>query len=723
MSISQDDIIQTQTGSWNAIGGNVTLPSGTTDGNTVVIAIMVGAANNPLIAGFTRTHGSCIGNVRPYLLQKQNVPAGETSWAMTGPVGAVPTVWVAMEIRGLSELAAVETWATPNATAQTGTSVATATTPPSYSYETLCLAIYGGTNSASSTVPVFTGHTGDFTEFATSSRVDGATANAISVGVVTGIEPDTYQSTVTSSVTLSAANASMVVYNAVAARRVPNVDVMAGMEWGTAAGIATGVTGAPPFDAVAGSVAVVTTTPRTGTYCLQLSGTGAAASVAWTSTGAMSHYPVTLGYVIHRQYVGRFSFRFPSALPGTDVRIAAIDNNTGTSGAGVQIMYRSSGTRIGVQVSQDATHIGTEVFSATTVVADTWYSIDVYLDMTNRNREQKHHAYWQLDGVEQAEAFATTDTPTAVNTFTRWTLGWSTATTATILYDDLAGAKHPGSYPLGDIGIYGLPVDPAGTVTVTTPASFSTFTNNGTLNSTFNTTTARNAVDELPPTVGASADGLLQDTVGTGDYVQVPMSTRDVYTNLGALRGLRWHFCGWSSSTGPTAGATLGFRGWDGAAETILFAAAEPNFQNSTTAPSWVSRMHRTLASSVPYALTQAKLDALEARIGFSSDATPTIAGGIGVHNICVEAAIRAAIEQQIMQVEETLYVYAVLDPDTSNYIALRLVAPPDADAKIIYRVDGVMQTPAPIAAGTEFTYVIGAESNATVDYVTAERV
>lgn len=718
MSITAADIVQTNTGSYNGTSGSISLPSGTTDGNTVVIAIMIAASASPAITGFTRSHGATTGSVRPYILQKAQAAAGETSWTTSVHTSA-PVTWVAMEIQNLSKLNGVEVWATPAAVTQTGTSIVTTTTPSSYSYETLAFAIHGGNNTAAATAPAFTGHTGDFVEIATSTRTDGATGSGISVSLRTGLDIGTYQCTATSSVSLASANATIVVFNAENAKRVPNLDVMAGMEWGTAAGLTTGITGGPPFDSKTGTVNVTTTSPRTGTYALECVGTGAASNVVWATSGALGLYTAPTGLVLHRQYVGRFSVYFHSALPGADVQICAVDNNSGTSGAGFQMTYHTASQKIGVVVNQDSLHTGTEVLSATTVAANTWYNIDFYLNMTNQDREQAYHAYWRIDDVDQTTAVCTTTTTVSADTFSQWRLGWATSTTADIHFDDIVGSKHPGHYPLGDIKIYGIAADSAGTATVTTGANFSTFTNNGTLNATFSAATALAAVDDLPPTIGATADGFVQDTLGATDYVAVPMVTRDMATNLETPRGVRWYFPGWANAAGPTTAATIGFRGYDGTVETVLFAAAEPNFQNSTTAPAWICRMQKDLATNVPPILSQARTDALTARVGFSSDATPVL----GVHATIAELAVRAAAIQQIMQVEETLYVYAYLDPDTSNYIALQLVAPPDADAWIMYRLNGVMQTPASITAGTSHTYIIGAESNATVDFISAGRV
>jgi hypothetical protein len=718
MGLTQDDIIQGPvSGSYNATTGTVSLPNPTSDGTTVVVCLMHAGATNPTMTGFTRPHGVAAGGARPYILYKPNVAAGENNWA-TGVTTAFPTVWFAMEIANLSRLSAPETWSNPAVGGMSSvTSIASATSiSPSYSYETLSFCFAGGINSANATVPTFSGHTGDFVELAEVSRTDGATATAAQLSMNVGVDIGSYQSTVTSSVTLSAANSTIVTFTAEGARRVPNLDVLSGAEFGTTAGITTGVTGAPVLDFRNGSVSVVTTSPRTGTYCFEASGTSAAANFGWTTAGAMGLYTMPSGFTLHRQMAVRFAFFMPS-LPAGDLTLASLDNGTGLSGAGAQVVYRSASQKIGVQIVESSTVQGTEVLSGTTVSAGVWHTIDFAVDMTNRTRAQRFWAFWRLNDVDQVTAEVTTSLQSTVATFSQLAFGWRTASTGNVRFDDIAAAKHPGSYPLGDIKVHPLTVDTSSSAAVTTAANFSTFTANGTINSTFVANTARDAVDELPVTVGGSADGFVQDATGASDYVTIPLNTRNLATNLEALRGIRLLCALWANTASTPSGATLGIRTHDGTDEITLFAAAETNAQNSTTAPAWMARMLHTLSSATPPTLSQTRLDALVARIGFSTDALPLV----GVHAVMAEVAVRAAQSFQVAEADgATLYAY--LDPDTNNVVALRLVAPADGDAWGYYVINGspVNRT---ASAGLEDLYVIGAETNQTVSAWSCGRV
>jgi hypothetical protein len=98
-----------------------------------------------------------------------------------------------------------------------------------------------------------------------------------------------------------------------------------------------------------------------------------------------------------------------------------------------------------------------------------------------------------------------------------------------------------------------------------------------------------------------------------------------------AVRAVRLLFCGWAAAA--TAN-TIGFWGYSGSEPlfgTQLLPLSDPNFDNSTTAPAWFCEMFAPTGG-----WTQAKLDALEARMGGSDDATPDV----GIHAVYAEVAI-----------------------------------------------------------------------------------
>jgi len=234
---------------------------------------------------------------------------------------------------------------------------------------------------------------------------------------------------------------------------------------------------------------------------------------------------------------------------------------------------------------------------------------------------------WQVDGISQPTLAVSSGFVSQIH------VGWAlTAATATVDYDDLCISATAGDYPMGATKV--LLLTPAGTAAVNTPTAFSLMSANGTINSTFNVTTARDAVAEVPPSIGASADGFVQDATDTAAHVDIPMST---YTLAGgeAIIGVRVVCCGWAVST---TAATLGFRAYNGTVEEVLqVGTVNPTFSNSATTPGWFAKQC-TLTNFD----TQAKLDALQVRVGWSSDAAPDI----GVQAVYAEVAV-AATQQQ----------------------------------------------------------------------------
>jgi hypothetical protein len=109
--------------------------------------------------------------------------------------------------------------------------------------------------------------------------------------------------------------------------------------------------------------------------------------------------------------------------------------------------------------------------------------------------------------------------------------------------------------------------------------------------------------------------------------MEFPMSTYTLQPGE-VIAGVRAVVVGWAATT---TAATIGLRGFDGTTETVLADAADPNFDNSTTAPGWIAATWNT-----PGGWTQAKLDAATLRLGFSTDASPAV----GAHAIYLQVII-----------------------------------------------------------------------------------
>lgn len=387
------------------------------------------------------------------------------------------------------------------------------------------------------------------------------------------------------------------------------VRVLTGFEFGTTTCWANGNAGLRLIDAVAGTPSIITTSPRTGTYALEISTSAAAENTQWTSGGALTASQ-TRGRAV-------FAIRFPSSLPGSTVTVARWNPATGSADS-MNLQFNSTDNTLRISVGTGGTPATGPV-----VVADTWYVVELYSDVSAAT----HTLDWWIDGMPQSQASKST----SASTLADFMLGTPSAHTFTARYDDLVVATDTVAMTslLGAHKVVLLTVDSCtmqGTAT-----NYNTFTSNGTL-AAWDATTAKNNTDEVPPVFGANADGWTQITVASGQWVDSNMTT---YT-LGAgesVGGARMLVPGWAASAST---ATMGFRSYNGTTETTLVAnAVDVNFDNTDTATSWACVM-LTLADIN----TQSELDALVIRAGFCTDTTPDI----GVHAIYVELAVKTPI-------------------------------------------------------------------------------
>jgi hypothetical protein len=438
-----------------------------------------------------------------------------------------------------------------------------------------------------------------------------------------------------------------------------------------------------------------------------LSAAAAAECVTWIALGA--GFKGNLGVTGQEPavWVERFHFYFPTSLPGADVEIASAE--AGSLVNGVTIWYRSASQKIGVKIGT-----GTEVLSDAVVAVNTWIGLDYRYDP----RTTTHTCDWQVDydSTDATGPVAQTQASTAAMSVSKVTTvrkGWTTSKTATIRYDDIAGTKVRKSYPIGDINIWPLKVDPAGTPSVSgTTANFQTYTSNGSTMTAFNAANVRNALDEIPPVVGASSDGVAQITAAAADYVIVPMDTLTAAPD-NVLRGARWYFAVWGAS--GTA-ATVGVGTSDGV---ITSGGSAADHGQDASALMWLTNMHLNTASPDNlYPLTQSKVNAFEARMGWSTDATPDV----GIHAVLVELVTQPAEVIGVIEIEDAAFsVYVRQDPDSGAVASYLATTPAGArGATLTWTIDG---TPGSqyVAPNTVYEKSIGADTIATVTSVGLE--
>lgn len=679
MPLSTDNFIQIKTGSFEGTSGSATLDAAATAGSTILIAagldgdgVATPAISTPAGFGMALTTPAANSRSKPYLFMKQAAAGGETSFTLAVTGGAARQVcWAVFEATGID---VAEDFASSGVNgiflqnpsqplvggATLEPSLSTDVSESSESFSAMAMAIHVGV-SADTTVPVLDGHTNGFSEVAAVNRANATRAMALSVSARPSYTVETFETTA-SSAPDSYLACALVAFTAVDAYHAVRVQTCSGAEIGTATSVTNTsiVVGEAmaPWDGVAGSPAAVTSTPRTGSYCWEMSSSAAAECLTWSANN------LNMGFGIgSAQSVDRLHIYFPSALPSTDLELFSVE--AGSLANGVQVWYRTATQKLGVKIGT-----GTEQASDAVVAAGQWIGIDLKYDPSATT----HTCDWQVDydatpgdatgPVVQTQATAS-GMSAAVVSLVR--AGWSTSRTATVRYDDIVHSRHRKNYPIGDVNIRPLKVDPAGTpVVVGTTANFQSFTSNGT-GAAFNAATVRNALTDIPPVIGAASDGLMQITAAGSDYVRIPMETYTAAPDH-VLRAIRWYAALWAAS--GTA-ATSGMSFHDGTAEVGFVSVADHGFDS--TALLWVCRPHRPPGTGF-YLLNQAKVDALEARFGKSGDATPDV----GLHAVLAELVTQPAVVLTLTEAEDgTFRVYVRQDPVTGAMASLVVTTPP----------------------------------------------
>lgn len=682
MPLSADNFIQENTGTTSSSTDVVaTLPSGTTAGSAVIVVITA-TGGLPLAAtGFSSGGAATFIAV----FYKTDVGAGETSWTFTATLAEV-RVWYCVEVSGIDAVEAAEVFAAnSNVAVANGGTLSTGTTVTNASTDTLSLAVFVATDASGT----WSGYTNGYEEVVeTSGGVRSLSVARKFLAGTTGQFECTATRAGTGTVNCSGL---VLVLRAAGAAVAAPLWLFAGFEWGTHGGLGTaGVT-----SLMGGQLGAAGTfgthyliqagSARTGSYGLRI------------ATSAATSY-VLMGQPAAGALAIGMNVRVVSAT-GTVV-VAEIPTSSG-SGIHAKLVYNASTTKYGVQWST-----GSIVYESGTTPLNTWR----WIDFRMRTNNTTWHIDWRIETgtdtyTDQASPTDLTGQSATV-TSSALRLGDDASQTVTMDFDDVIISKYYVTYPLGPHQIRLLTVDPAGTPSVSgTSANFNVFTANGTL-AAWNATNARNAVDEVPPTISASADGVAQVTLAASDYMEFPMST---YTcgPTEAIVGLRMYAPEWGG-TGTGTG-TLGFRGWDGTAETTLIAAGTSYDADSLTAvsathPRWDCAMWQYLNG-----WTQAALDAAALRVGFSTDATPDM----GVHALYLEVAIVETRTQPLFGDLASIE----RDPHRLGAVSITVDAPAGDDTDLYYE-EGGSPTTVPVTGGTSDTEQINAVFEPDTNYI-----
>jgi hypothetical protein len=719
--MSVDNIVQQATGTFNATSGSATLPTGATAGNAILIVIGVLGTNHAsnwtsttVPSGFTVIQSavslSAYGGVGAYL--KPVAAGGETSFTITIAVGAQHVTWAVFEIAGgdydFTGLVHGYTGVSGSVTTQ-GWIYTTATTTTTYAGLGIAAFLAVSTNT---TPPTVTSYDQGYYGIA-SQTTSGATPKAGTFAVAAKqilasgwqytnayVSPDAY------------GYAILIVISAAGARHTPILTSLSGAEIGTATSLSTATPESgvyAPWDEVVGTPAVTTSSPRSGAYAWELSSTAAAESLSWANTSP----PDEVLYWGAPTLSVRFHVYFPTSLPSGDLAIAAAEG--GSAANGMVLRYISASQKLGVKIGT-----GTEQVSDAVVVANQWIGVDYFYDP----RATTHRCEWAVDynatpGDPTGSVVQTTATTAgmSVSQVTRARFGWTSASTATVRYDDIAGSRMREAGLIGDVRVFPLKVDPAGTPTLTgTAANFRTFTSNGGVLTAWSAVNTRNVLSEVPFIIGASSDGLTQITAAGSDHVTVPMETYTCAPDYVPIGG-RWYWAGWAAST--TTGYIM-FRPTDGVDHddwSWYGSSVDSQFDNATMV--WSCHMHNTnTMGNSYYQLTQARIDNLAARFGYSLDTTPDV----GVHGVLFELAVQPVISHSIIEIEDGAFnCYVKQGPNGGEVVAWLVTTPPGTrGATLSWVIDGV---PGSQYVGPDTTWekVVGAASITNVTEVTLE--
>jgi hypothetical protein len=595
LPLSADDFVHENSGVVTTPGTSCVVSlagaDSTTAGNTVIVLLTSGTGVTPP-AGFVQDK---LVGVNLYVFRKSEVAAGETSWTFTTG-GNDKFTWYVAELSGVDPVEPLEASASGGLTGvANGGTLSTGTTPLNAGLNTVVLAAFAVDAAGTSS---WSGYTNDLEEVA---DLGSGTIYQLAVArkFVTGTT-GTFSTTATLATSLSTPNAGalIVVYRAADSPIVAPLAMLAGFEGGTHGGI-NSHTGADSLMSNAGahvgtwgtSYLIQAGSARNSGYGLRVVQSGAGVRVL---IGNLNVQAASFG----------FDCRVVSAT-GSPV-VAAVTSSAGSVFA--QLLYDASATKFGVRAGTT----GTVSWQSGTTALNTWAWVDLRLKINTTTWRVE----WRLEtGTDTYTDQVAAELTGQSGSFSFHCLqpGYNAAQTITADFDNACLSASYVAYPLTPHQVRLLTVDPAGTPTLSgTSTNFSVFTANGTL-AAWNAVNARNAVDEVPPTVSASADGVCQTAVAASDYIEFPMAAPTLAADE-IISGVRMLAAMWGG-TGTGTG-TVGIRSWDGTTETILIAASTSYDAGSPTVISSTVPRWQCALWPMRYGWSAAKLAAAELRFG-----------------------------------------------------------------------------------------------------------
>lgn len=692
--VTLDDFVQENTGAPTTTTDPyvVTLPSGTTAGNTVVVILSYNNIPTPPAGFVTVMTQNNLG-----VFYKSNVGAAETSWSFD-PASASYCAWYVAEVSNLDPVDPVDASASLEATPANGGTHATGTAPLGAGLSTVALAAW--------TVAQAGGFSHGFGSFTNSfdfvaEAEPGATLDGRHLTVARKFVDGTTTSHTSTATYTTTFSGNPTVWGAVVSLRAADSPIVAplagfmGFEWGTHGGWGN------PGD-----------TGGLNQYFLGANGTMGTNYIVQAGSARNGSYGLRIVQTGANHFSPVFNIGTKAAAYGFNVRVVSA---TGTPvvfevvtavGDNLQLVYNSSTTKFGLRWGTG----GSVAYESATTALNTWRWIDIRLKVSTST----WHADWRIETAASTYTAQSSPTdPTGQDTTSNLieaNLGGDATQTLTTDWDDVCASRYYSAYPLGPHKVVLLKVDPAGTPAVVgTSGNFSVFTANGTL-AAWNATNARNAIDEVPPTISASADGVCQTATAATNYMEFTMETYTC-TSTEAIAGVRMVAAAWGGTgTGTGTLAIKGFTSGKGTTEldpgTTSYDAGSPT-AISATVPYWLSG-----AWNITNGWTQANLNGAALLIGYSTDATPDM----GVHAAYLEVAIGKTKRRNLFGTIASLEA----DPHRLGTVSITVDAPAGVDTNLTYEVGG-SPTTMNVAGGASDTDQVNATFEPDVNYISGE--
>jgi hypothetical protein len=278
--------------------------------------------------------------------------------------------------------------------------------------------------------------------------------------------------------------------------------------------------------------------------------------------------------------VARLSIQLPT-LPPADADLALFNASTGGD---LWITYKGSSQKLALRIGT-----GTPVEMSGAFSAATWYSFDIryYVGTNPRTAE------WQVNGVAQTDV---TSTETAAASVSSVQLGADSGTISDMYFDDVMISSTSADYPIGDVTITRLLPNGMGTSSGAT-----NFENN---DGTAIDANSYTRLDDVP--INSTADYIAQLTNAGTAHIELTFADTTETCIRGASGVVAYH----GAANQANNGETRVFAGW----QTYLQSGAM-----NGSALKYASGIISTGGAS----WTEALLNGVFARIGYSTDATP----------------------------------------------------------------------------------------------------